>query len=210
MRMLLLILTLAGILAGQQPSPGDVLASIRQRYAGLRDASAQFSQTVKRRYAPASKPTAGTVQIKTGNKYRIDTEQQVIVTDGSTVWMYTPKTKQVLIDTYSAKRQTFSPDQFLQGLPNDLTPDSAVRTDSIIVLTLTPARATGALKTITSIVVRTVAGRWTIDALDLTDKNGTVTSITLRGMRMNSGIDDGVFRFAVTDSMHIVDVNVLR
>jgi len=210
MRMFLLILTLSGLLSGQQPSPGDVLASIRQRYQGIRDASAHFSQTVKRRYAPVSKPTAGTVQIKKGNKYRIDTEQQVIVTDGNTVWMYTPKTKQVLIDNYSAKRQTFSPDQFLLGLPNDLTAVSAVRTDSIIVLTLTPAGAAGALRSIASIVVRTVAGRWTINAIELTDKNGTVTAITLKEMRMNGGIDDGVFRFAVTDSMHVVDVNNLR
>jgi chaperone LolA len=210
MRMLLLILTLSGVLSAQQPSPSDVLASIRQRYQALRDASAGFSQTVKRRYAPVSKPTAGTVKIKRGNKYRIETDQQVIVTDGNTVWMYTPKTGQVLVDTYSAKRQTFSPDQFLLGLPKEVTPVSALQTDSIITLTLKPSGTAGALKSVATIAVRTVAGRWGIDAVELTDKNGTVTTIVLTGMRMNAGIDDAAFRFTVTDSMHVVDVKTLR
>lgn len=210
MRMFLLILTLAGILPAQQPSPSEVLASIRQRYQHLRDASAGFSQTVKRRYAPVSKPTSGTVKIKRGNRYRIETDQQVIVTDGATVWMYTPKTKQVLVDTYSAKRQSFSPDQFLLGLPKEVTPVSAVQTDSTIVLTMKPTGTAGALKTIATITVRTTAGRWGIDAVELTDKNGTTTTIELTGMRMNAGIDDAVFRFTVTDSMHVVDVNSLR
>ncbi|NUN68924.1 MAG: outer membrane lipoprotein carrier protein LolA [Bacteroidetes bacterium] len=210
MRLLLLILTLAGIAAGQDPSPADVLGSIRHRYQGLRDASAHFTQTVQRRYGRAGAATTGTVQIKHGNKYRIETDRQVIVTDGAKVWMYTPRTKQVLIDNYSAKRQTFSPDQFLQGLPKELTPVSAVHADSSIVLTLTPARPDGAMKAIASVSVRTVPGRWTIDHIEMTEKNGTVTAITLREFRMNTGIADGVFRFAVTDSMNVVDVNALR
>jgi chaperone LolA len=210
MRYLLTILIFAGTLYGQQLSADDVLNNVRTRYQSVSDASASFSQTVKLRFRKSGRTFNGTVQIKKGNKYRIESEQQTIVTNGVTVWMYTPSTKQVLIDTYSPNRHPFSPDKFLTGLPEDFTAVSAAVSDSLYQLVLQPTKKNSALSNINSITVRTRSGLWTVESIDIAEKSGTVTSITLSGLRLNKGIDDSVFRFTVTGEMHIVDMKTLK
>ena len=46
------------------------------------------------------------------DKYRIESKNEVIVTDGVTSWSYYKKKKQVVIDNYKKDGNTFSPNKF--------------------------------------------------------------------------------------------------
>jgi outer membrane lipoprotein carrier protein len=210
MRILLTILLCAGSLYPQHPSAADVLGKIRARYQQLNDASAGFTQTVKRKYQQGGKQISGTVKIKKGNKYRIDSDLQTIVTDGATVWMFTPGTKQVLIDRFKANRQPFSPEQFLLGLPSDFTAVSVSQSDSLSLLRLQPTAKNSALSGIASLSVWTSDADWIVRKIEITEKNGTTKTIVLSDIRFNMGIDDAAFRFVITDEMHIVDMKKLQ
>ncbi len=206
MRALVYISLLPASLFGIQFSPTEVLDSIRSRYASMEDASAAFTQSVKMKYKPNGQSQTGTVMIKRGNKFRIETEQQTITTDGKTVWMYNPAGNQVLIDSYKPG-QAFSPDKFLAGLPKEFTPAGIERSGNMIILSL---RHTISPTNTSTLKVWTSAESWSISRIEMIDKNGTSTSIELAGLQFNRGLHDSLFQFAVTKEMKIVDLKNIR
>ncbi|MCK9409011.1 MAG: outer membrane lipoprotein carrier protein LolA [Bacteriovoracaceae bacterium] len=210
MKLILAILIFAGSLFGQQPSASEIVQKVRNRYQQINDASASFTQTVKLRYKRTGQNVTGTVKIKKGNKYRIESEQQTVVSDGVTVWMYTPKTKQVLIDRFKFNRQPFSPDKFLLGLPGDVTTESVTKQDSVYILRLTPSAKNSSLANITALTVWTSGNRWDVEKIEMIEKSGTTITIVLTDLQLNGGIDESVFQFLVTKEMHVVDINSLQ
>lgn len=207
---LIFILFLFIPLFGQQISPTEILDSIRSHYSLMNDASAAFTQTVKMRYKQSGQQMTGTVKLKKGNKYRIETDQQMIITDGNTVWMYNPDIHQVLIDQYKVGRQPFSPDKFLLGLPKDFSPDSVVQSGDHVILTLHPTAKNTSLTHIQTLKVWTTFGEWIVKTIELIDKNSTITTISLSDIHFNEGIADSVFQFRTTKEMNVVDLKKLQ
>lgn len=194
----------------QQLSPTEVLDKVREKYLHMSDISADFSQSVKLRYKQSGQKISGSAQLKKGNKYRIETDQQTIVTDGKKVWMFTPSTKQVLIDNYKANRQPFSPDKFLTGLPKDFSPSALDKENDRYILSLEPSKTTSVSSMMVGVKVWVHPESWLVERIDYNDKNGTVTSIVLSNIKFNKGIPDKNFLFEITADMKIVDVNSLK
>ena len=92
----------------------EITKKIQSAYARLQTASASFVQTVQRKFSKYEQQLSGTVKIKLGNKYRIEHGLQTIVTDGKLVWIYTPSTDQVLIDSFKNNTTSFSPDKLFR------------------------------------------------------------------------------------------------
>ncbi len=194
----------------QQLSPGEVLENVRTKYSHMNDVSADFIQSVKLRYKQSGQKTAGNIQLKKGNRYRIETDQQTIVTDGKKVWMYTPSTKQLLVDVFKPNRQQFSPDKFLTGLPKDFIASKLDTANGLLILTLEPAKTAAVSSMMTGVKVWVNKDLWLVEKIEYSDKNGTATSITLSNIRFNKGIADTSFRFEITPDMKVVDVNSFK
>jgi len=62
----------------------QILEKVQDAYAKVNDAFAEFTQTVSLKYAGIEQTYTGSVMMKRGNKYRIESQQQTIVTDGKT------------------------------------------------------------------------------------------------------------------------------
>jgi len=204
----ILFFTVHGL--AQDLSPGKALENVRAKYLQMNDISADFTQSVKLRYRQSGQKTSGSIQVKKGNKYRIVTEQQTIVTDGKKVWMYTPSSKQVLLDVFKQNRQQFSPDKFLTGLPKDFSAIKLDTVDSLFILSLLPSKTASISSTMTSVTVWVDKESWIVEKIEYSDKNGTATSILLSNIRFNKGIADANFKFEVTPEMKVVDVNSFK
>jgi outer membrane lipoprotein carrier protein len=194
----------------QELSPTNVLENVRTKYSQMNDVSANFIQSVKLRYKQSGQKTAGSILLKKGNRYRIETDQQTIVTDGKTVWMYSPSSKQVLVDVFKLNRQQFSPDKFLIGLPKDFSASKLDTAEGLLILTLEPAKVSSVSLMMTGVKVWVNKDSWLFEKIEYSDKNGTATSITLSNIRFNKGIADTNFRFSITSDMKVVDVNSLK
>jgi outer membrane lipoprotein-sorting protein len=79
---ILLLVVVTSAAFAQDVSPTEVLEKIQKRYSSLDDASAKFTEKVSFKYAKIEQSFAGTVKMKKGNKYRIESQQQTLVTDG--------------------------------------------------------------------------------------------------------------------------------
>ncbi len=194
-------------LAGGDPSAGDILKKLQNRYEEVTDARVEFFQSTKFSLTKAEQTSEGTVYMKKHSKYRVQTEQQTIVTDGDTVWSYSPITNQVLIDYYEETPRSFSPERFLLDVPTDysatLLHKEKSRPHNRYVLKLVPKSDDSFIQTLKLWVEDKT---WLIRRVELLDQNETETTYEVRGIVINSGVDDGKFRFHVPDGVEVIDM----
>lgn len=186
----------------------EVLEKVEETYAAVNDASAEFTQTVSFKYAKIEQSFSGTVSMKKKNKYRVESQQQTLVTDGATVWAYSPVNNQVLIDTYRESPNTFSPEKFLVGLPKNfraaLVDDNTPEGYAATVLKLLPKSDVS--KFVKSLKVWINDNDWSVRRVEYIDINETRTVYSLKSITFNSGIADERFAFKVPEKTEIVDL----
>jgi chaperone LolA len=186
----------------------EVLEKVEEMYATVNDASAEFTQTVSFKYAKVEQSFSGTVSMKKKNKYRVESQQQTLVTDGAIVWAYSPVNNQVLIDTYRESPNTFSPEKFLVGLPKNfraaLVDDNTPQGHAATVLKLLPKSDVS--KFVKSMKVWINDNDWSVRRVEYIDMNETRTVYSLKSITFNSGISDERFTFKVPEKAEIVDL----
>ncbi len=186
----------------------EVLEKVEEMYATVNDASAEFTQTVSFKYAKIEQSFSGTVSMKKKNKYRVESQQQTLVTDGATVWAYSPVNNQVLIDTYRESPNTFSPEKFLVGLPKNfraaLVDDNTPEGHAATVLKLLPKSDVS--KFVKSLKVWINDNDWSVRRVEYIDLNETRTVYSLKSITFNRGISDERFAFKVPEKAEIVDL----
>jgi len=68
----------------------DVTEHMQETFARITTVRASFVQTVKFGFTNIEQTFEGTLAMRKPKKYRIESEHQTIVTDGKTVWLYSP------------------------------------------------------------------------------------------------------------------------
>jgi chaperone LolA len=93
-----------------------VTDQIQHRYEMVDDAVAQFEQQVKFGYSKIEQTFTGTLYMKKPNRYRIESEHQTIVTDGISVWAYSPANNQVILDHYKENQNSLTANKRFSSL----------------------------------------------------------------------------------------------
>ena len=185
----------------------DILERVRSKYATIRDAELTFSQRTRFPVAKIEHQVRGTLALKKENKYRIETEDQTIVTDGTTVWSYSVQNRQVLIDDFKMNDRSLSPEKILSGAPGEYAATVLGREKAgkgeVVVLKLLP-RGEHALVSTLRLWVDTDS--WLIRKADVTDVNGKETMYEVADVRINAGIPDSRFTLKIPDGVEVVDL----
>src|SRR5881392_1115057 len=90
-------LVLAAPSAGPAATLDDVVRDLEGTYSRMIDPRPEFTQTAFNKSLNQTIPAAGTVYLKKGGKLRweyTEPTRQVIVSDGKTIWLYTPQLNQ--------------------------------------------------------------------------------------------------------------------
>ncbi len=201
----LLTLTTVPSLAGT-PTASEIIKNVQENYNRTNDATIRFTQTVVYPVSKISKTITGTLFLKKGNKYRIDTDDKVIVTDGKTSWVYLPGSQQVLIDNFRDDKNTITPDRFLLNVPSDYFAVllSTKKSDSgdVYTLRLTPKSDNSFIRSI-RIVIK---GDWTVSSAEVADMNDTRYTYTVDSLATNTGLPDSEFKFVPPKGAQVVDL----
>lgn len=207
----LFLLIFAFILPGSQYTRGqdditaqDIIQNVQSVYKDISDAKASFSQTVKLGKSKAQ-TSSGTLYIKKENKYRIETDAQTIVTDGTTSWSYSPKKKQVIIDNYKETGNTFSPNKYLFQYPenfySDLEGSEKIGSTDTYVLKLRP-RENGYVKSAKLWVDKS---SWLIKKIYIVTDEST-TTFNVKNIQLNIGISNSNFTFTPPEGVEVIDM----
>lgn len=204
MRCLLLALCVvaaATLPAGAQ-SLDEVVRGLERAYARMNDLEADFTQTAYNKSLNQTIPARGTVYLKKGGKLRWEyaepTPQQV-VSDGKTLWVYTPSLAQV--NTGPAPEALAGPaGSFLAGLGRlrehfnvrFLNPAQPRDTDGHVVLDLTPKQA---LPTLTRLILSIDSKSWEVRKAVVYDQFENTVTMRFTRTVVNGGLSDKRFTF---------------
>jgi chaperone LolA len=185
----------------------EIIESLKKKYASIDDAVVKFEQTVKYGVSKFEQSFSGTFYFKKKNKYRIETDQQIVVTDGVTSWLYSKVNNQVIIDKYREDKDISSPEKFLLSISDEYIP-VILRTErnegkKIYILKLTPRDENSSIE---SAKIWVVEGDLQITRVEITDISGTVTTYSVKSIKMNSGVEDSIFKFSIPSGVKVVDL----
>lgn len=205
--MMIMIIALTGNVSAGGETAQEVLEKVRKKYDSINDAELKFSQTVKFAMTKIEQHVNGTLFIKKGNKYRVELEEQTIVTNGETVWSYSVPNNQVLIDHFKMDERSLSPERILVGAPKDyavtlVAREKVGKTDAVV-LKLVPKTDQSFVK---SMKLWVDDSDWLIKKVDLADVNGKETSYLVSEVRVNVGLQDSRFTYQIPDGIDVVDL----
>lgn len=208
-RTLLLVVVFLGaasLTAGGDDPVHEALQRLQQRYDQTKTLTADFKQTVEAPTLAGSLESHGTVAFEKPNHMRWNyapPEEQVIVGDGETLWVYQPAEKQVMKAPLKEAFQAATPVTFLAGLgrvERDFTATLERADAERWVLRLVPRKDTG-MGTLLLSVRKADAS---VEEARVVDPVGTTTRIIFSNEKRNQPIDAGLFRFTPPPGVDVI------
>ena len=80
----------------------EVVAKLQKKFADLETLSAHFVKQHYWRVMDQHQEVKGKLLVQRPNQFRMDSDVQIVVSDGKTVWHYAPANAQVLVSDYTA------------------------------------------------------------------------------------------------------------
>jgi len=182
----------------------EIIGKVQSNYKSIKDAKAGFSQSTKPKTGK-SQSASGTIYIQKEKKYRIETKDQTLVTDGVTSWSYSPKKNQVVIDNYKEGGNTFSPNKYLFDYPenfySDLEGEEKVSGRECYLLKLNP-RNKGSVK---SAKIWIDKEEYMIRKIYIVTGEST-TTYTLKNIVLDAGVSSSKFTFSTPAGVEEIDL----
>src|SRR5262249_37078030 len=197
--------------AAAAESLDDVIRGLETAYGRMTDLRAEFSQSSFNKSLNQTIPAQGVVSLKRGGKLRWEYSEptkQEIVSDGKTLWVYTPSLNQV--NTGPAPEALAGPaGSFLAGLGKVrehftvrfLNPASPRDADGNVALDLTPNQP---LPTLSRLLLSVDSKQWEVRKAVVYDQFENTVSMRFTKVAMNTGLPDKLFTFVPPPNTAVV------
>ena len=173
---------------------------LQRRYGTVRSLQADFVQT------SGGQSLRGTIAVR-GNAFRLDLGEQVLVTDGRTMWSYSRDDQQVVVQAYDEGQVGFSVGQLFTDYLRVFraTGASTARLGGVAydVLSLRP-RASGSSVRDATLYVRSSDAVPT--RVRVHDRNGGSLQFDVANVRLNRTLAANTFRFTAPRGTETVDL----
>ena len=206
---LLALLIMPLMTFAQAPLDGNqYLKKIEKRYEGVQFFRARFTQTSQAQGVARPEQARGIVYLRRDGKFRWDystPDITLIISDGTTLWIYEPEDRQVIVDKNFKRRLKRFPYTFLNGI-NSLDKDFEAQVISHqgkrVTLALTPKKP---IKEIKTMFLTFDTETFLIHEVSWTSPQGVKTIITFKDIDITSKIPDSVFYFEPPAGVDIVN-----
>ena len=206
----LILLTLGSISAGAQGRPpADELArTLQQRYAKIRDFSADFVHSYRGGALRTQVTEKGEVAVKKPGMMRwvyTAPEKKTFVSDGVKIYSYIPQDRQVIVSSVPKGDEATTAVMFLAGkgdVARDFTPSYAEGGPAgSWALKLVPRKAERDYDTL---VLALDPATLQIRALTTTDRQGGQSTFTFTNLKENRGLSEKDFMFRIPRGVDVI------
>jgi outer membrane lipoprotein-sorting protein len=193
-----IIIVSAAVAFAQKVDPQALLKQASEKAAAYQTISVGFTYSLQNASAKLNDSQKGDITIK-GDKYRLDIAQQIILSDGKTVYTIMPNAKEVQINDIEDMEDAITPSKIFTDYYKNFTAKSVtektVKGVVCQVIELEPTSKRDFTKAVLTIAKSDLIPQ----ELQLTDKKGTLHTYTLENFKVNQPIDDGAFTFKQGD-----------
>lgn len=195
-------------LQADENSAKKIIDNVKKRYEAITDITARFSQTFYWKLADEKQTINGRIYVRDGKKYRIETTDQVIVTDGSDVWTLSKANKQVVVDALNEdNRKNPLVREFLIRYSEQYVPKLAgeenIDGTGCRIIELTP-RNEGMF--INKVRIWVDLKTWLMLIVEQTDINENLTTYKVADIDFKTKLDKDLFVMQVPEGYELVDL----
>lgn len=187
----------------------DILERILKVNEEIENFQAEFAQTNYAKATGVSQRFEGTLWLKRPESFRMEVispDTQLFVSDGQTMWMYLPRSKQVIREQLKESQRVPQPSQvlfeFSEKYEIDFRGEHTIEERTYYLINLTPKEEspyfTGAkvwLDQKSLLMARLVV----VDILE------NETTLEFKEVRTNTGLSESTFRFTPPDDVEVVE-----
>ncbi|NIR48658.1 outer membrane lipoprotein chaperone LolA [candidate division KSB1 bacterium] len=185
----------------------DVVKKVKERYEKLESLKANFEQEYVWELAGETQTLTGTLYLRSGDNYRIETDTQVIVTDGKTVWTYSKENDQVIIDWLRSSEENPLPKDLLFKYSEEYQPhfvgEEKIYGRKAYVLNLVPKEEEAFIK---SMKIWVDASLWLTVKIQQVDINDNINTYRVKNIQQNIELDPSLFTFKISPETEVVDL----
>ncbi len=182
-------------------------AEVEQKYRSLKDLSMDFTRNLKSEIFETQRETKGKMYLKNPDKFRIETKEEVIVTDGKFLWNYSEQNEQVIKSRLDKSKNIFKPNQYLSNFRKEYKTElgDGEKIDKIecYKLVLTPKEEDLFITKMTIwIDKKSLLAR----KLEYRDSNDNQITLLLDKIKINKGLKDSKFVFKASEGVEEIDL----
>ncbi len=97
----------------------DIVKKVRKKYESIKTLQVEFVMTSYWALTEREEQLNGVLYLDGDRRYRIETDTQIIVTDGKTLWTYTKSSNQLIIDRLSPSKENPLPRDLMLSYTKD-------------------------------------------------------------------------------------------
>ncbi len=186
----------------------DIIKKVQKTYDKMDNFSAAFKQVDYFQLTGSAAETVGKIYVKDGEKYRFETEDQTVVTDGKVVWSYNSISQQVLIDNVREGSGALLPRDLLFKYPKNHYATLVGREEQdgrkVYILNLVPRENVhGYVK---EVKIWVLDDKWHVIKLETTDLNDNQTVFEIKDIDAGTELSEGLFTFTADENTQVVDM----
>jgi len=190
-----------------QDSAESIVKKVRENYEKLQSMQADFVQDYTWSLAGETQTLEGKIFLKKGDRYRVETATQTIVTDGETVWTYSPEKQQVLVDRLSKSAEDPLPRELIVKYTRDfkskLLGTEKIGKDDVYRIQFTPRDENSFIRQVTAWIDK---GSFFAKKIEQHDINENVTVYELKNIQRDATLADNLFTFQIPAGVEVVDL----
>ena len=185
----------------------EIIRKVQKKYQELQSLKADFEQEFIWQLAGETQTIKGLLYLRAGNHYRIETDTQTIVTNGTTVWIYSEPDNQVIIDSVDKSEENSLPKDLLFQYSEEYEPELAgeekFNGEKTYVLNLLPKDEDAFIM---SMKIWVDASSWLTVKVEQVDINDNINTYIIGNIKENLQLEDSLFNFEIPPDSEVVDL----
>ncbi len=185
-----------------------IIKKVQNTYDDMDNLTASFVQVETFKLTGTQTETAGKIYIKDGKKYRFESEDQVVVTDGKSVWTYNNLSNQLLIDNVRENSGALLPRDMLFKYPKNhyasLLREEKDGYRTIFVVRLDPKEDTSGFLSAVKLWIQDKT--WLIQKIEAVDLNGNSSLYKITNIDNHTKLTDDLFTYSAPAGADVVDM----
>jgi len=204
--LLFLVLTLR-VVTPQAQTLADITHSVESKYRNLKSVSMVFTKEVKSGNFEAKEKGKGKIWMKNSDKFRIDSDQEQIISDGKIVWIYSRENKQVTKNRKEKVKNILDFGQYFADFDSNyettLKGKEKILDLPCLILELTPKKEN---ELIAKLFLWVESKTYLIRKIEYFDINDNHISLLFNQISPNAKISDSKFSFRLPQGVELVDL----
>ncbi len=200
-----LVFLSSGLSIGDGLNPQDILQKVEETMNAAKGIRVDFEEIYEWKQTGEKQSLKGELILNGQRQFRVTTQDQIIVSDGVTLWTFSKPANRVLIDRLEQTDNTLLPQQLFFSYKKDyqakLAKDETVDGATCSVVFLSSAKKD---LYITQIKAWIEKDKWIPKKIEQTDLSKNKIIYILRHVEINIPVDPGTFQFVVPEGSEVI------